>query len=465
MKKRMQSFAKWGEASIFQRITYITIIVSIQILFIITILYFHYFINPNSSYNNNSWTELTLDADRLPNGDTLVTSSPITVTGDIAKNPKTASIYSEMNQLYLLDPNGTIKWRQTGFSFPHEVEYIQYQGNYYYFIADTNNDSAKMFDSDFNLIWEFRPDLINWTVINSAWGADSYYNNPIEYGWTHLNDVDFIFGSEHNTTYDSLLISINRFDLVLLLNFTAEFSEHLLGEDFGSVENIYWWYGPGEINLQHNPDMLPNGNIVICDSQGGRVIEVNKTTKEIVHTISSAGGKSFVIVKDADYNPLNDNYLITDSGNNRIVIIDNAGELLWEWKKDLAIPYEADWLENGNILISGATSGVIQEISFPDAKVVWSYYANSGKDFYIITARTACIFILMLSCLTFTNRLLIILKLRKNEETFSKWQWIRLSLSIILIITFLFLSIFARRIVYSVTFVVLVTLQRRRGII
>ena len=465
MKKRMQAFAKWGETSTFQRITYITIIVSIQILFVITILYFHYFINPNSSYNNNSWTELTLDADRLPNGDTLVTSSPITVTGNIAKNPKTASIYSEMNQLYLLDPNGTIKWRQTGLSFPHEVEYVQYQGNYYYFIADTNNDSAKMFDSDFNLIWEFRPEHINWTEINPAWGADSYFNNPIDYGWTHLNDVDFLFGSEYNTTYDSLLISINRFDLVLLLNFTAEFDEHLVGDDFGSVENIYWWYGPGEINLQHNPDMLPNGNIIICDSHGGRVIEVNKTTKEIVHAISSAGGKPFVIVKDADYNPINDNYLITDSGNNRIVIINSTGELLWEWKRDLAIPYEADWLENGNILISGATSGVIQEISFPDAKVVWVYYANSGKDFYIITARTVCIFILMLSSLTFTNRLLIILKLRKTEETFSKWQWVRLSFLIILIITFLFLSIFARRIVYSVTFVVLVTLQRRRGII
>ncbi len=464
MKKRMQSFAKWSEASTFQRITFITIIVSIQILFVITILYYHYFINPNSSYNNDSWTELTLDADRLPNGDTLVTSSPITVTGDIARNPKTASIYSEMNQIYLLDPNGTIKWRQTGLSFPHEVEYVQYQGNYYYFIADTNNNSAKMFDSDFNMIWEFRPDLINWTEINPAWGPDSYYNNPIEYGWTHLNDVDFIVGSEHNTTYDSLLISINRFDLVLLLNFTAEFDEHLSGDDFGSAENIYWWYGPGEIHLQHNPDMLPNGNIVICDSYAGRVIEVNKTSKEIVHTISSAGGKSFVIVKDADYNPINDYYLITDSGNNRIVIIDNNGELLWEWKKDLAIPYEADWLENGNILISGATSGVIQEISFPDAKVVWSYYANSGKDFYIITTRTVCIFILIISSLTFTNRLLIVLKLRKTKETFSKWQWVRLSLSIILFFAFLFLCIFARRIVYSVTFIVLVTLQRRRGI-
>ena len=118
----------------------------------------------------------------------------------------------------------------------------------------------------------------------------------------------------------------------------------------------------------------------------------------------------------------------------------------------------------GNILISGATSGVILEISFSDAEVVWVYYANSGKDFYVITARTVCIFILLLSSLTFTNRLLIILKLRKIEETFSKWQWVRLSLSIILIITFLFLCIFTRRIVYSVTFIVLVTLQRRRGI-
>lgn len=465
MTKKRRFSLQWDTTSTFQKITYITFIVSIQIIFVITILYFHYFINPNSSYNNNSWTELPLDVDRLPNGDTLVTSSPITVSGRFATNPKIADIYREMNQLYLVDSNGTIKWRQTGFAFPHEVEYIQYQGNYYYFIADTQNNSAKMFDTDFNLIWEFKPELINWTKVNSEWGADSYYNNPIDYGWTHLNDLDFIFGSDHNTTYDSILISINRFDMVLLLNFTAEYEEHIVGDDFGSVENIYWWYGPGEIHLQHNPDMLPNGNVIICDSLNGRIIEVNTTTNEIVHTIDSAGDKSLVVVKDADYNPINGNYLITDSGNNRIVIIDDTGELLWEWKRDLAIPYEADWLENGNILISGATSGAILEVSIASSEVVWSYYANAGKDFYIITARTVCIFIIILSCLSFTNRLLINLKLRKSEESFSKWQWVRLSLSLILIFAFLFLTIFARRIVYSVTFVVIVTLQKRRGII
>ena len=121
---------KWENTSTFQKITYVTIIVSVQILFVISILYFHYFINTRSSYNNNSWTELPLDVDRLPNGDTLITSSPITVSGKFATNPKTADIYPEMNQLYLLDPNGTIKWRQTGFAFPHEVEYIQYQSSF-----------------------------------------------------------------------------------------------------------------------------------------------------------------------------------------------------------------------------------------------------------------------------------------------------------------------------------------------
>ncbi len=464
MSKIRKLFPHWEKTTIFQKITMFTIIILIQILFLTSMLYFYYFITPRASYNNNSWMELTLDVDRLPNGDTIVASSPITVTGQFAQNPKTADIYSEMNQIYLIDPNGTVKWRQTGFAFPHEIEYIQYQGSYYYFIADTNNDSAKMFDADFNLLWEFRPDLINWTEVNSEWGADSYYNNPIDFSWTHLNDIDFIVGSDYNSTYDSLLISINRFDLVLLLNFTAEYEEYLGGDDFGSVENIYWWFGPGEIHLQHNPDMLPNENVVICDSSSGRVIEVNISTKTIVKTIDSAGGKSFKAVKDADYNPLTGEFLIVDSGNNRVIIIDDSGKLIWEWNKDLAIPYEADWLENGNILISGATSGVLLEVSIINSEIIWRFNTNDSKDFYVSIVRTACIFIMIVSCLTFTNRLLIILNYRKNKEGFSKWQWVRLSVSIILFILYLFLAIFTRRVVYSVTFIVVLTLQKSRGI-
>jgi len=464
MSTKRKLFQNWENTTLFQKISTVTIIVLLQILFVTTMLYFYFFITPRAAYNNNSWTELTLDVDRLPNGDTIVASSPVTITGQFVKNPKTADIYPEMNQIYLIDSNGKIKWRETGFAFPHEIEYIQFLGNYYYFIADTNNNSAKMFDNDFNLLWEFRPDLINWTEVNSEWGGDSYYNNPIDFSWTHLNDIDFIFGSNHNSSYDSLLISINRFDLVLLLNFTAEYEEYLVGDDFGSVENIYWWYGPGEIHLQHNPDMLPNGNVVICDSSSGRIIEVNITTDEIVKTINSAGGKFFTAVKDADYNPSPSEYLIVDSGNNRIIIINEVGELVWEWNKDLAIPYEADWLDNGNILISGASSGVIQEISIENSEVVWIFYANAGKDFYVKSARTVCIFLMLISCLTFTNRLLLILNLRKTEEEFSIWQWIRLSVSILLILLFLLFAIFTRRIVYSATFLVIVTLQQRRAI-
>ncbi|MHA1213495.1 MAG: hypothetical protein ACTSSH_13675, partial [Candidatus Heimdallarchaeota archaeon] len=331
----------------FRKAVIIILILSIPFLMGLSLLYYGLYINPSMSVQRDSWTELITDVDRLPNGDTLVCSSPISVTSKLDMNPKNAEYLNQMNRVYSLDPNGTIKWQQTGFAWPHEVEYIEYQSAYHYFIADTLNDSLKQFDDSFNLEWMFQPEKINWTEINSEWDNQSYYNNPIDVEWTHINDVDFIRGDDYNQTFDSLLVSINRFDMVVLINYTAEFEELQLGDSYGSTENIYWWYGPGEIELPHNPDMLPNGNVVICDSKNGRVLEVNTTTKEIVFELTEAGGKHFKQVKDADYQEADDTYLISDAGNNRVMLITKTGEILWEWSTDLAFPYESDLLENG----------------------------------------------------------------------------------------------------------------------
>ena len=90
--------------------------------------------------------------------------------------------------------------------------------------------------------------------------------------------------------------------------------------------------------------------------------------EEIVFEITEAGGKHFKQVKDADYQEDDDTYLISDAGNNRVMLITKTGEILWEWSTDLAFPYEADLLENGNVLISGTTSGAILEVSVEDSK-------------------------------------------------------------------------------------------------
>ncbi len=111
---------------------------------------------------------------------------------------------------------------------------------------------------------------------------------------------------------------------------------------------IVWEYAPGNLsvlNHQHNPDYLLNGNVIICDSENNRIIEINSSTNEIVWIYDGNGTTTLNWPRDADL-LYSGNILITDSKNNRIIEINRTtGEIVWE-VETIGVVYEADRLNS-----------------------------------------------------------------------------------------------------------------------
>lgn len=264
----------------------------------------------------------------------------------------------------IIDSSGKVKW-QTNLNgdFIHDCDMLP-NGNI--LIADITYDRVIEVDIDnsSSIVWSWdasNPLDINWTSFSyeQGWDEIDYTPEISIFGlyWTHLNDIDFINGSQFGRNYNSILISLRNFDLVLEVNYSE-------------TKEVIWWYGePGNFSLlnhQHNPDRYENGNTVICDSGNERIIEINTTSKEVVWELENISpyGK-FRWVRDCD-NIGDNKRLITDSGNNRLLVYDmNSMNIVREIKSPFfSNPYEADLLEDGRLIVGGLTTGTIIIMDF-----------------------------------------------------------------------------------------------------
>ena len=269
----------------------------------------------------------------------------------------------------IIDSSGKVKW-QTNLNgdFIHDCDMLP-NGNI--LIADISYDRVIEVDIDnsSSIVWSWdasNPLDINWTsfAYEQGWDEIDYTPEISIFGmyWTHLNDVDFINGSQFGRNYNSILISLRNFDLVIEVNYSE-------------TKELIWWYGePGNFSLlnhQHNPDRYENGNTVICDSGNERIIEINTTSKEVVWELENISpyGK-FRWVRDCD--DIGDNKrLITDSGNNRLLVYDmNSMKIIREIKSPFfSNPYEADLLEDGRLIVGGLTTGTIIIMDFNTGEI------------------------------------------------------------------------------------------------
>ena len=270
----------------------------------------------------------------------------------------------------IVDQNGIVKWRSHDNKFFLHDSDVLPNGNI--LMADTSDN--RVIEVDINnpskILWSWDAlniSDINWTrfSLDQGWTDIPFLEDQSSLisSWTHLNDVDFINGSKFGRNFDSILISLNNFNMVIEINYSE-------------TKEIIWWYGHPTnitiINHQHNPDRYDNGNTVICDTGNDRIIEVNTTTKKIVWELKLEFpfGK-FRFARDCD-DIGNDMRLITDSGNNRLLIYDmKSKKVVKEIKSPwLANPYEADMLPNGNILVSNLFSDTILIIDYKTGIVV-----------------------------------------------------------------------------------------------
>ena len=113
------------------------------------------------------------------------------------------------------------------------------------------------------------------------------------------------------------------------------------------------WYG------QHDPDILPNGNMLIFDNVGNflmpngksRVLEIDPRTAGIVWSYVGTRDKPFDSDIRADQQRLaNGNTLINESNGGRMFEVTPAGEIVWEFVNPIRRGDDDEWIP----IIAGA---------------------------------------------------------------------------------------------------------------
>jgi hypothetical protein len=150
--------------------------------------------------------------------------------------------------------------------------------------------------------------------------------------WTHVNDVDRV-------SEDRYMISVRNFDQVAFVNRTTDEVDLTLGAD-GRHDILY---------EQHNPDYLrgPDGEhtVLVADSLNDRVVEYEyDAASDTWERVWAVGG--FDEPRDADRLE-NGNTLVTDRKGHRVVEITPRGLAVWEVYTPYE-PYDAERNEPGS---------------------------------------------------------------------------------------------------------------------
>ncbi|MFC4544412.1 aryl-sulfate sulfotransferase [Halosolutus amylolyticus] len=176
-------------------------------------------------------------------------------------------------------------------------------------------------------------------IVDWLWDAQSDF--PVEGGgpyprdWAHINDVEYIDDGQHE---GRIMASLRNQDQVVFLD-----------REEGLLEN--WTLGSEDDYdvqyEQHNPDYIPESQggpaVVVADSENGRVQEFQREGGEWTRSWEWEDDR-IQWPRDADRLP-NGNTLITDTHGNRVIEVDESGEIVWQVESTL--PYEAERLETG----------------------------------------------------------------------------------------------------------------------
>jgi hypothetical protein len=155
-----------------------------------------------------------------------------------------------------------------------------------------------------------------------------------EYGgdWTHNNDVEQIRDGV-------FMISVRNFDQVVAINRSTKELEWQLGADDNYTV----------LNEQHNPDYFSGENgrptVLVADSLNDRVVEYARENETWNRTWVLRGG-GLNEPRDADRLP-NGNTLVSDRRGHRLLEVTPQGEVVWEFYAPWQ-PYDAERIGTGD---------------------------------------------------------------------------------------------------------------------
>jgi len=198
-------------------------------------------------------------------------------------------------------------------------------------VADMIHDQVFKVDTE--------TELIEW-----AWDAQADFpvsgGGPFPGDWAHLNDVELLDDGR-------VMVSLRNQDQVVFLDTeTGLLEDWTLGED-GDHGTLY---------EQHNPDYIPEAHggpaVLVADSENARIVEYQRVDGNWTRTWEWADER-VQWPRDADRLP-NGNTLITDTNGKRLIEVAPNGTIVWSVQ--LSHPYDAERLGTGAESTGGASA-------------------------------------------------------------------------------------------------------------
>ncbi len=151
-------------------------------------------------------------------------------------------------------------------------------------------------------------------------------DTPLE--WTHVNAVEMAPDGD-------ILISCQKLDLILKCSWPEG--------------KLKWrWGGPRKISHQHDPNVTPDGNLLVFDNGThhplmgrSRVVEVDFNTGDIVWQYQPSPVFSMCSLHISGAERLaNGNTLVCEGECGRIFEVDRDGDICWEWISPFVLDFK-----------------------------------------------------------------------------------------------------------------------------
>ncbi|PSQ49901.1 arylsulfotransferase (asst) [Halobacteriales archaeon SW_6_65_15] len=172
---------------------------------------------------------------------------------------------------------------------------------------------------------------------------------PYTQDWTHVNDVEVL-------PDDRLMASLRNHDQVVFLDRTDSSESALLENWTLGEDNNY-----SILNEQHNPDYIPEENggpsVVVGDSHNNRPVEYQRTSNETWERTWNWTDPRVEWPRDADRLP-DGNTLVVDTRGGRVLEISPDGEVVWG--VEIGVPYDAERLATGDESTGGPAANLTE---------------------------------------------------------------------------------------------------------
>jgi hypothetical protein len=209
-----------------------------------------------------------------------------------------------------------------------------------YVVADIHRDRVFILNTSTNTVewsWSLK-NQYNISASGGKWPSD----------WTHLNDVEILPPSAKPDA--RFMISVRNHDSVIFVNRDGLVANWTLGSD-----DLH-----GTLYEQHNPDYIPSSRggpaILVADSQNNRVVEYQRQNGSWMRSWRWRDSQ-LRWPRDADRLP-NGHTLVTDSNGNRVLEVDECGNVVES--VSIGLPYEAERLGTGDESAGGKSAVALQ---------------------------------------------------------------------------------------------------------